>query len=264
VNARQLLAVMLLGTIGMLVLVIPAVSSQDPHAAAPTRQLESPSAAHPLGTDLLGRDVLTRLAHGGRRTLGVGLLSLGITLLPGLAIGLAAGFVGNLTDWALMALMDALLAFPSLLLALALIALSGSGPVQVAVAIGVAGIAAYARVTRAAVRDARTRAYVIAARALGAGPARIICCHILPTIAPTLLAFAGVTLSWALINGAALTFLGYGGDISTPDWGIMLSDGRSVFRTAPWVALAPGITLSLSVFAINLLVNSLAKGRPGS
>jgi peptide/nickel transport system permease protein len=212
---------------------------------------------------LLGRDVYSRVIYGGRRTLGVALLTVGVTLVPGLMIGLAAGYFGRWVDRALMILMDALLAFPSLLLALALVSLLGNGAVQIALAVGVAGTPAYARVTRAAVLEARERPFVEVARGLGARPVGILWRHILPTIAPPLLAFAGVTLSWAILNSAALMFLGYGGDLSAPDWGIMLADGRQAFRTAPWVAIAPGVALSVTVLAINMLAGSLGHS-PGS
>ncbi|MBN1964475.1 MAG: ABC transporter permease, partial [Anaerolineae bacterium] len=239
-NLRLRLGAVLLGAIVLLVLLAPWLASHDPRRAEPDVQLQPPSREHLLGTDLLGRDVASRVLVGGRSTLAMGLLAGGVILVPGLLIGLAAGTLGRLADRVIMALMDALLAFPSLLLALALVALLGSGLVQIALAVGLAGIPAYARVTRAAVLEARTRPYVEAARAVGARPAGIVWRHIVPSIAPPLLAFAGVSLSWALLNGAALTFLGYGGDVSAPDWGVMLADGRQAFRTAPWIAIAPG------------------------
>jgi peptide/nickel transport system permease protein len=184
-----------------------------------------------------------------------------VTLVRGLLIGLEAGYFGRWVDRVLMILMDALLAFPSLLLALALVALLGNGAVQIALAVGVAGIPAYARVTRAAVLEARERPFVEVARGLGSRPLGILWRHIVPAITPPLLAFAGVTLSWAILNSAALMFLGYGGDLSAPDWGVMLADGRQAFRTAPWVAIAPGVALSLTVLAINTLAGSLGRMR---
>jgi peptide/nickel transport system permease protein len=250
-------AALFLGTLTLLVVLAPWLATHDPRHAEPAAQLLSPSRDHWLGTDLLGRDVYSRVLYGGRRTLSVAALTASITLGPGLLIGLLAGYSGRLVDQSLMTVMDALLAFPNLLLALALVALLGSGFYQIALAVGVAGIPAYARVTRAAVLEAKVYLFVEAARALGARPGGILFRHILPTIAPTLLAFAGVTLSWAILNSAALTFLGYGGEVGAPDWGVMLADGRQAFRTAPWVAVAPGIALSLTVFALNLLAGSL-------
>ncbi|MBN1202370.1 MAG: ABC transporter permease [Anaerolineae bacterium] len=261
-NHRRRVAAGLLGLIVLLSILAPLLTGTDPRDATTGAELVSPSWQHLFGTDLLGRDVYSRTLYGGRRTLGVALLTVGVTLLPGLITGLAAGYFGGWIDRALMILMDALLAFPALLLALALVALLGSGAIQIALAVGIAGIPAYARVTRAAVLEARTRMFIEAARAAGAGPAGILWRHVLPTIAPPLLAFAGVMLSWAILNSAALMFLGYGGDLSAPDWGVMLADGRAAFRTAPWVATAPGAALSLTVLAINLLAGSL-DSRPG-
>ncbi|NDJ75042.1 MAG: ABC transporter permease [Chloroflexi bacterium] len=256
-----LLAAGLLGVLLLAAVLAPRLAPHDPRHAVPEDQLQSPSAAHPFGTDYLGRDVFSRVLFGGRRTLGMALLAAGVTLLPGLAVGVVAGAgkhaagPGPWLDAGLMVVMDALLAFPHLLLALVMVALLGSGTTQIALAVGVAGLPAYARVTRAAVIEGLARPHLIGARAIGAGWGGVVWRHVLPGIAPTLLAFAGVTLSWAILNSAALTFLGYGGDISAPDWGVMLADGRAVYRVAPWVVIAPGAALSLTVLAINLLLN---------
>jgi peptide/nickel transport system permease protein len=255
--ARPGIALAILGLIVLMSLAAPWLARRNPLDAEPGAQLQPPALAHPFGTDLLGYDVYSRVLYGGRRTLGVALLTVLVTLGPGLGAGLIAGYFGRWVDWLLMALMDALIAFPSLLLALAMVTLLGNGAVQIALAVGIAGIPAYARVTRAAVLEARNRPFVEAARAVGARPAGILWRHVIPTIAPPLLAFAGVTLSWAILNCAALMFLGYGGDISAPDWGVMLAAGRETFRDAPWAALAPGAALSLTIFAINLLAGSL-------
>lgn len=261
-NYRLRFAGVLLGMIVLASLLAPWLAISDPRRAEPENQFQPPSEQHPFGTDILGRDVYSRVLYGGQRMVEIALLAMSVTLPPGLIIGMLAGYAGRWADKSLMTLMDALLAFPSLLLALALLALFGSGLVQIALAVGVAGIPPYARVTRAAVLEARTLPYVEAARAIGARPGGILRRHILTAIAGPLLAFAGVTLSWALLNGAALIFLGYGGDISAPDWGVMLADGRETFQAAPWVALAPGIALSVTVFAINLLASSAHPPRP--
>lgn len=256
---RVWVAGVLLGAIVLVALCAPWLATHDPRRAAPEQQLQGPSRAHLLGTDLLGRDVYSRVVYGGRRVLVIAALALLVTVPPGLAAGVLAGYAGRWIDAALMTLVDALLAFPNLLLALALVTLFGDGVTQIALAVGVAGIPAYARVTRAAVLGARGNLFVEAARAIGAGPLRIMVWHIVPAILPPLLAFTSVTLSWAILNGAALAFLGYAGDISAPDWGIMLAAGRATFRTAPWIALAPGIALSALIFALNLLGSGLAR-----
>jgi len=256
-NRRLCVAGTVIAAMVAVALAAPWLAAYDPRAAV-ADPLQAPSAAHGFGTDLLGRDVLSRTLYGGRRMLIVAALALLVTVPPGLAIGVLAGYAGRWVDAALMALVDAMLAFPSLLLALALVALVGRGTAQIAVAVGVAGVPTYARVTRAAVLEARTRPFVEAAQAVGASPLRIMVWHIAPTVAPTLAAFAGVSLSWALLNSAALTFLGYSGELSAPDWGVMLAEGRAVFRTAPWVALAPGVALSTLVLALNGVARGLA------
>ncbi len=225
-NVRLLVAGTLLSIIVLAAVLAPWLARRDPLDTQPDDQFSPPSTNYFFGTDLLGRDVYSRVLYGGRSTIGIALLTLGTTLLPGSLIGLVAGYAGHWLDRALMILTDALLAFPSLLLALALVALLGSGRVQIALAVGIAGIPGYARVTRAAVIEARALPFVEGARAIGANSFGILGRHIVPTITPTMLAFAGVTLSWAILNSAALTFLGYGGDISAPDWGTMLADGR--------------------------------------
>jgi hypothetical protein len=169
-NTRLRLAGLILGIIILASLLAPWLAVDDPRQAAPEIQFQSPSARHPFGTDLLGRDVYSRVLYGGRRMLGMALLAMAVTLPPGLLIGLVAGYAGRWIDRALMTLMDALLAFPALLLALALITWLGSGLPQIALAVGIAGIPPYARVTRAAVLEARTLPFVEAARAVGARP----------------------------------------------------------------------------------------------
>ncbi len=260
-NLRVRLAVALLGAIVLVTLLAPWLATHDPRRAMPEDQLRPPSHGHLLGTDLLGRDVFSRVLYGGRRALMIAGIALLVTAPPGLLIGAAAGYAGRWLDAALMALVDALLAFPALLLALALVTLLGDGLTQIAVAVGIAGIPGYARVVRAAVLEARARPFVEAARSLGAAPPGIVWRHVVPTILPPVLAFTSVTLSWAILNGAALAFLGYAGDLSAPDWGIMLADGRATFRTAPWIALAPGVAISALIFALNLLGGGLARQR---
>lgn len=170
-NPRVAVALALGVLIALLSVLAPLLATHDPRATSPQAQLQSPSREHLLGTDLLGRDVYSRVLYGGRRTFGVALLTALITLGPGLLIGAMAGFAGGWIDTLLMTLLDALLAVPPLVLALALVTLLGSGSVQIAVAVGIAGIPPYGRVTRAAVLEARSRPFVEAARAIGARPA---------------------------------------------------------------------------------------------
>ncbi len=251
-----LLPAAVLAAIGLVLLLAPLLSPADPRHAFPAEALQPPSSVHPLGTDQLGRDVLSRTLWGGRNTLGVAAVATAIAILPGLGIGLLAGYTGGWVDRLLMGLMDVLLAFPNLLLALSIIALTGTGNIQIAVAVGLAGLPAYARMTRTAVQDVRQALFVEAAWSLGASHQRVLRAHILPNILDALLSFAGISLSWAILNGSALAFLGFGGDPARPDWGAMLNEGRAAFRVAPWIGFPPGIAIMVTIFAINRLADA--------
>ncbi len=228
-----------------------------PLAADTTRGLLPPGPGGPLGTDLLGREVLARLLWGGRLTLGMGLLALAVAVGLGLPAGMVAGTFGGRTEGVLMRLVDALLAFPSLLLAMAVVALMGPGVGSVAVAVGLAAAPAYARVARSAALEVRAQPYVDAARALGGSEWRVLVRHVLPNAAPPLVAFAATQLGWVLLNGAALNFLGLGAPPGTPEWGAMLAEGRGYLRDAPWVSTFPGLALTLTVLAANLVGDGL-------
>jgi peptide/nickel transport system permease protein len=248
--------------VGILALIVlmsvlaPLLTGADPMQTIPATAEQPPSAAHLFGTDSLGRDVWSRTLYGGRRTLALALLGAAVAIVPGLATGLIAGYRGGAVDRLLMGLADTLLAIPNLLLALALVAATEDGPAQIALAVGIAGAPAYARVTRAAVLEVRPALYVTAARSVGASQARIITRHVLPNAAGALVAFGAVTFSWSLLNAAALNFLGLGGSISTPDWGIMLADARQAFRVAPWAGAAPGLAITLTVWATKALADA--------
>ncbi len=251
-------ALVLLSLAGVSVLA-PAIVPYDPLHAVSGESLRPPSISHPLGTDLLGRDLWSRVLTGGGRTLAIGALALLTAALPGALIGLTAGYAGGWFDRVVGVVLDALLAFPALLLALTVIAVAGNGLAQVALAVGLAGFPSYARLARASAREVRARPYIEAARSLGARPIHILRVHILPGTAPTLLAFAAVTFSWAILDGSALAFLGFTGDRAAPDWGSMLADGRVVFRVSPWGALVPGVLIMLTVLAANRLADALSE-----
>jgi ABC-type dipeptide/oligopeptide/nickel transport system permease subunit len=238
-------------------LAAPLLAPAGPLAADTSRALSPPGPGGLLGTDLLGRDVLTRLLWGGRWTLGIGLAGLAIAVGFGLPAGLVAGFFGGWREAALMRLADALLAFPGLLLAMTAVAVLGPGEGAVAVAVGLAAAPAYARVARSAVLEVRVQPYVEAARAIGCSQWRILAHHILPNAAASLVAFAAVQLGWVLLNGAALTFLGLGAPPGAPEWGAMLAEGRGYLRDAPWVSVVPGLALTLTVLAANLVGDGL-------
>ncbi|MEE8392405.1 MAG: ABC transporter permease [Anaerolineae bacterium] len=257
---RQPVALIALGWLALVVSgasLAPCLTPAGPMAADAARVLLPPGASWPLGTDSLGRDVLTRLLWGGRWTLGMGVISLAVAVGLGLPTGLAAGTFGNWIGSTLMRVVDALLAFPGLLLAMAVVALMERGVVAVAVAVGLAAAPAYARVTRSAVLEVLVQPYVEAARAVGCNEGRIMVRHVLPNAVAPLLAFAATQLGWVLLNGAALNFLGLGVQPGTPEWGAMLADGRGHLRQAPWASTFPGLALTLTVLAANLLGDGL-------
>jgi ABC-type dipeptide/oligopeptide/nickel transport system permease subunit len=191
--------------------------------------------------------------------MGAGALALAVTL--GLPAGLAAGALGGWPDQALMRLADGLLAFPSLLLAMAVLAVLGVGLWSVTVAVGLAAAPAFARIARSITRDVRVQPYIEAAHAIGARRLRVAVRHMLPNAAPALVAFAGAQLGWILLTAAALSFLGLGAAPGTPEWGMMLADGRGILRDAPWASLFPGLALTLTVLAANLLADAWQQSR---
>ena len=241
----------------LLAAIAPLIAPGGPLQADTARQALPPGPGAPMGTDILGRDVLTRILWGSRSTLAMGFLSLAITVGIGLPVGLAAGTFGGWAEALLMRVSDALLAFPGLLLAMALIALLGPGLWSVGVAVGLAAAPAFARVARSATLDVATQPFVDASRALGSSEHRILIRHVLPNAAAPLLAFAATQLGWVLLSGAALSFLGLGAPPGSPEWGAMLAEGRAYLRDAPWISVFPGIALTLTVLAANLVGDGL-------
>ena len=239
--------------VGFVQLLVPT----DPMAADTARVLLAPGPGGPLGTDLLGRDMLARLLWGGRQTLGMAAVALTVAVGLGLPTGLAAGTLGGWIEAVLMRLVEAQLAFPGLLMAMAVVALLGPGVGSVAVAVGLAAAPAYARVARSAALAVLSQPYVEAARAVGCTEWRILVRHVLPNAAATLVAFAATQLGWVLLNGAALNFLGLGVRLGTPEWGAMLAEGRGYLRDGPWVSAYPGMALTLTVLAANVVGDGL-------
>jgi peptide/nickel transport system permease protein len=230
---------------GVLILFIPA-----PPAGAP---LEAPGLAHWLGTDMLGRDLGARLLQGGARSLLIATAALAFSTTLGGIWGIAAGFGGGWADRILTRMMDIALSVPALVLALLILAALGPGDAAVTAAVGLGGAPTYARLARAAAAQVRPREFLAAAQSLGAGRLRLVARHLLPNIASPLAAYAVLHFGWALVNAASLTFLGFGGSPSAPEWGRMLADARLVFGQAPWQAAAPGLALALTVLAVQRL-----------
>ncbi len=252
-----LLSLIALVMIALALLLAPWLTPYDPIAMDHESQLLPPSLSHPLGTDLFGRDVLSRVLYGGRISLSVGLLAALLAALPGLLLGLLSGYYGGVFDQVVMRLTDIALAFPSLILSLGIVAILGPGLTNVTIAVGLAGIPGYVRLVRGSVLSAKEALYVEAAQALGCTNRRVILRHILPNIAASVLVLVTMDVAWAILRATSLSFLGLGAQPPTPEWGAMIDAGREFLRRAPWVSLAPSGVMMLSVLAINLFGDAL-------
>ena len=231
----------------------PLVWRVDPLAQDLSNRLASSSAGHPLGTDTNGRDVLSRLLHGGRTTLAIALLSVSIGLLVGGGIGLVSGYVRGPTDSILMRIMDIILAFPSLLLALAIASARGAGTFNLVLAISIPAIPRFARLMRATVLSVRERDFVLAARVTGVRPSRILTRHVLRnSVTPTVVQ-ASISVGVAILEIAALGYLGLGVQPPTPEWGAMLQDAQTYLIQDPLALFIPCVVISLAITSFNLL-----------
>ncbi len=249
------------GSVVALLLVIavagPLLLPTDLFEVDVANRLQPPGPGHPFGTDEFGRDVLARLVHGTRVSLGVGAISVSIALGAGGLLGLSGGYAGGWLDFVVVGLVDLLLAFPTLLLALAVVAILGASLEHTMLAVGISGVPGFARLTRATTLVARQEMYVEAARALGAGHARILRRHIVPNIAASIIVLVTLAFPAALLSTAALGFVGLGAQPPTPEWGTMLSGARVYMIRAPWLVNIPGLAIVITVLTFNLLGNAL-------
>ena len=239
--------------LGILSVGAGVLAPYNPTSVAPAEALEPPSIKHLMGTDQYGRDVLSRVLIGSRLTLMVGPAAIAISLLFGFVAGVSAGYVGGRVDMAIMRLVDVMLAFPGVLLALGVIAVLGVGLMNVTIAIGVAYIPNFARLIRATVLSTKQNLYVEAARAQGAPGYYIVVRHIVPNIMAPVLVLTTSAIAWAILTGTALNFLGLGTQPPTPEWGSDLSDGRTYLVVAWWMTTFPGLGIMVAVLGINLL-----------
>ena len=235
----------------------PALARIDPLKMNLLDALSAPSAAHPFGTDQYGRDVLSRVITGARLSLITGLGAVAIALTGGLVLGLVSGAGGGWTDLLIMRVVDVMMAFPSVLLALVVVAVLGHGSTNVMVAVGVSLIPTFVRLIRGNVLVVRENAYIEAARALGCPPRRVTLQHILPNIVAPVIVLATIAIAWSIIIGASLSFLGLGPRPPIPEWGVDLSNGRNYLLRAWWISYVVCCWIMLTVVAVNLVGDAL-------
>lgn len=235
----------------------PVLAPYDPVTILPGASLAAPSKQYLLGGDLIGRDVLSRIIYGARLSLAVGVISTLLSASIGIVFGLLAGYFGGKVDITIMRFMDMLLAFPGIFLALTVVAVLGPGLMNTMLAVGISGIPQFARLVRGSVLSARENVYVEAARSLGCQDIRIMRRHILPNIVAPIIVLSSLSYGWAILNAASLSFLGLGAQPPTPEWGVMLSEGRAFLRDAPWMTVFPGLFIMVSVLSANLMGDGL-------
>ncbi len=241
----------------VLAILAPWLSPSDPYAMDVSHVLSSPSSAHLLGTDPLGRDILSRIVFGARRALGASIPAVAFALILGSALGAVASSGGRVLDGVVSRLLDVAFALPDVLLALVVIAILGPGASSLVLAIGIVYTPIFARIARSAFLEVGTTGYVEAARSLGASPTAIVWRHVVPNAFGPLLVQTTLCLAFAVLAEAALTYLGLGVEPDVPSWGMMLNQGRAWLEVAPWVSVFPGLAIAGLVLALNTVGDGL-------
>jgi peptide/nickel transport system permease protein len=258
--ARDRAALIGLAVVAILIVVAiiaPSVTPYPPNDQSFRIKLEAPSAEHLLGTDEFGRDVFSRILVGTRVALGVGIVPVVIALIIGVSLGLVAGYFGGGIDQVLMRLIDILLAFPWLLLAIGIMAILGPGIQNVVIAVAIVYIPAFARIVRGSVLSIKEKEYVEAARAMGQPTSRILVRHVLANAWAPIIVLSTLSIGQAIIYAAGLSFIGLGTQPPDADWGVMLTSGREYLRDAPWLGFFPGLAILITVLAFNLFGDGL-------
>jgi peptide/nickel transport system permease protein len=235
----------------------PWIAPYKPTAIEPDIAFQGPTAQHLLGTDQYGRDIFSRIIYGARTSLSVGIISVGISLVVGTALGLGAGYFLGIVDMVICRVLDILYAFPPVLLALVMIAMFGLGLDKVMIAVGLVFTPQFARLSRGCVLSEREKLYIQAAQTVGAGHGRILRAHILPNVLAPLIVQASLCMSWAILAETALSFLGMGTQPPNPSWGQMLNSGRGNMYHSPWEAIWPGLAIMFVVYAFNVFGDGL-------
>jgi len=241
----------------LVALLAPIIAPYDPLQVDLVNKLQGPSLDHWMGTDDKGRDILSRVIYGSQLSLAVGSVSVLIGAVLGVMLGLIAGYYGKLIDTVIMRFIDILLAFPGILLALAIISALGPSLINVMIAVGIFSVPTFARIVRGSMLSEKKKEYVDAIRALGASDFHIIVVHILPNIFSPIIVQGTLRLATAILTAAGLSFLGMGAQPPSPEWGAMLSDGRNFLWTAPHIATFPGLAIAFIVLGLNLFGDGL-------
>jgi peptide/nickel transport system permease protein len=231
----------------------PWLAPYDPLQMGAGPRLQPPTSQHLFGTDDFGRDLLSRILFGARLTLQIGLIAVGISLTSGLLLGLVGGYAGGWTERVLMRGVDVLFSFTEIVIALACIAILGVGLTNAMLAVGIASIPFYARLTHSVVLVEKSKPYFESAVSAGAGHVRLIFIHLLPNVVPTLIVFGTLGISTAVLAAAGLSFLGLGAQPPEPEWGFMLASSRDLISRAPWMMIFPGCAIAVTVLGFNLL-----------
>lgn len=257
-HRRVAVGVLLVALLFLVAILSPLISPHDPLATNPDNSYLPPlSPGHLLGTDELGRDMLSRVLWGARVSLPVAFVAVAVGLIGGGLIGLTSGYAGGVVDLLLMRFIDALLAFPGLILAIAIVAALGPGLRNAMIAIGIVAIPLYARLVRAVVLQLKQMEFIVATRSLGATPIRLIVQHLIPNLMNPILVQVSLSAGFAILAEATLSFLGLGAQLPTPDWGQMINSGSTFLNNDPWLAIVPGAAISVTVYSFNLLGDSL-------
>ena len=256
-NRLAVVGLMVIWVYAVLAVVAPWAAPHDPYAMSAEAMLAEPGRDYWLGADPFGRDIFSRVLHGARLSLMVGAIAAGIALVAGTIMGMAAGYFGRWTDAVLSRIMDVLFSFPDILLALVIMAILGPSTVNVMIAIGIVYTPIFARIARASTLSVKEADFVEAAKSMGARPIAILWRHILPNIAPPLIIQTTLSFAFAILAEAALSFLGLGVEPDAPSWGIMLNEGKNWMEQAWWVAVIPGVAITLAVLSFNVLGDGL-------
>ena len=256
-NKLAVAATIYLLAVILIIIMADVIAPFDPTEMHMEDSLVAPNATYKFGTDDAGRDIFSRVIYGGRISLRVGFISAAIAMTLGLPLGLASGFYGGKVQTIILRAMDIMLAFPSLLLALIVVAILGKGVEQVMIAVGIANVPTFVRVVNSSVISTKENEYIMAGRLIGASDYRLITRHVLPNIVAPIIVMATLYVAGGILSASSLSFLGLGAQPPSPEWGAMISRGRQNLRLSPWMSTYPGLAISSIVISFNVIGDAL-------